>query len=386
MKVLILGAGASFGHGVPGVANPPLVDGFLEQALLPILKKDYEPLFKYILDLSICDLSVDQLHSANIEKLFANIEPLWRLNVFGDDQTEVVNRYGECFKYVTPLDMLHSLIVDVISLSTEWLIERECPFHQTLVDRWLKPGDVVISLNYDLIMDKSLKRTSFWRESTGYGWMVTDKAEQGYIESDIHLFKLHGSLNWHRKKSKKYIPDVNEAFSKSEEHETISVSNVSDITQQQEGTLWKKIPPKIGPGLVVPPFKPKGSLGNLFYSMAVDSTYPLIENELLPLMVMPTPYKPFAEMMYGELKIVWQKARRAIQDAQELWICGYSLKDPHLNQLIAESCRGRQIPLGLFIVDKKSETTTNAKKIFKAVPVKPEFAFDSLESFAGSIS
>ena len=49
-RVLILGAGASFGHGVLKEPRPPLSAGFFSHPLTVSLAGDYEDLFQYIRD------------------------------------------------------------------------------------------------------------------------------------------------------------------------------------------------------------------------------------------------------------------------------------------------------------------------------------------------
>ena len=150
-KVLILGAGASYGHGVSGVMAPPMVGGFFTHECSKQLSDDYAPLLSYFRD--FCNLKESELQEMSIETLFAKIEPLWKLGVFGDSREEVAGSYGASFKYVTPLDMLYSYVIDIIVLSTGWLKETGCPYHQVFAEDWLESGDAVISLNYDLIMD-----------------------------------------------------------------------------------------------------------------------------------------------------------------------------------------------------------------------------------------
>ena len=81
-----------------------------------------------------------------------------------------------------------------------------CPLHDRLVER-LKPGDTVISFNYDLLIDQALDRSRMaWNYSSGYGvpanslgWISLFGERLVTRESPapaISLLKLHGSLNW----------------------------------------------------------------------------------------------------------------------------------------------------------------------------------------------
>lgn len=56
----------------------------------------------------------------------------------------------------------------------------------------LQPGDSVITFNYDLSLDKELKRAGMWEVGDGYGFEV----EGLPVPSKVDLLKLHGSMNW----------------------------------------------------------------------------------------------------------------------------------------------------------------------------------------------
>jgi hypothetical protein len=55
----------------------------------------------------------------------------------------------------------------------------------------LTPGDAVITFNYDLAVDRELKRSDKWSIGDGYGFSVPP-----FGNSLCKLFKLHGSTNW----------------------------------------------------------------------------------------------------------------------------------------------------------------------------------------------
>jgi len=57
----------------------------------------------------------------------------------------------------------------------------------------LAPGDAVITFNYDLALDREMKRAGKWSIGNGYGFEI-DTVSLG--DSPCKLFKLHGSTNW----------------------------------------------------------------------------------------------------------------------------------------------------------------------------------------------
>ncbi|EQA55393.1 hypothetical protein [Leptospira kmetyi] len=77
-----------------------------------------------------------------------------------------------------------------------------------LLNYIVKHKATIISTNYDLIMDNLLFKSGAWTPGAGYGPILDPiphivrnlensiKGSNYYIESDLKLFKLHGSLNW----------------------------------------------------------------------------------------------------------------------------------------------------------------------------------------------
>jgi hypothetical protein len=56
----------------------------------------------------------------------------------------------------------------------------------------LRPGDSVITFNYDLAVERALHTAGLWDIKTGYGFSI----ENGEQRSPVKVFKLHGSTNW----------------------------------------------------------------------------------------------------------------------------------------------------------------------------------------------
>ncbi len=56
----------------------------------------------------------------------------------------------------------------------------------------IQPGDSVVTFNYDVSLDKELKRAGVWEAGDGYGFEVEGLPGS----SSVDLFKLHGSINW----------------------------------------------------------------------------------------------------------------------------------------------------------------------------------------------
>jgi hypothetical protein len=55
----------------------------------------------------------------------------------------------------------------------------------------LRRGDVVITFNYDLGLERALRAAKLWDIKTGYGFSI-----DGQEPSPVEVLKLHGSTNW----------------------------------------------------------------------------------------------------------------------------------------------------------------------------------------------
>jgi hypothetical protein len=59
-------------------------------------------------------------------------------------------------------------------------------------DKVTKPGDVVITFNYDDSLERELRRARKWDAVSGYGFPFGGSSRP----SDVLVLKLHGSMNW----------------------------------------------------------------------------------------------------------------------------------------------------------------------------------------------
>lgn len=59
-------------------------------------------------------------------------------------------------------------------------------------DKIIRPGDVIITFNYDDSLERELKRAGKWDISQGYGFPLSSMKNL----SAVLMLKLHGSMNW----------------------------------------------------------------------------------------------------------------------------------------------------------------------------------------------
>ncbi|MGH9424908.1 MAG: hypothetical protein ACRD2L_01160, partial [Terriglobia bacterium] len=69
---------------------------------------------------------------------------------------------------------------------------QPAPLYDRLVQRHIREGDVVITFNYDLGVERSLRSAGLWRITDGYGFFI----DHYDGKSPVKILKLHGSTNW----------------------------------------------------------------------------------------------------------------------------------------------------------------------------------------------
>jgi hypothetical protein len=77
----------------------------------------------------------------------------------------------------------------------EWFREirsSPAPSYAAFADRIVKPGDVIVTFNYDESLERELRRIGKWDISSGYGFPLGTAEDS----SDVLMLKLHGSVNW----------------------------------------------------------------------------------------------------------------------------------------------------------------------------------------------
>lgn len=92
-------------------------------------------------------------------------------------------------------EMRHSLLINNLqdAITEHFQAIRSAP--TVLYDRLariIKPGDAVITFNYDLAVERALRASGLWDITTGYGFTVGP----GHKSSPVEVLKLHGSTNW----------------------------------------------------------------------------------------------------------------------------------------------------------------------------------------------
>jgi len=72
------------------------------------------------------------------------------------------------------------------------LREKPSALYECLTAEHVQADDVVLTFNYDLALERELRKRSLWEINDGYGFSLGHEAPR----SGVKILKLHGSANW----------------------------------------------------------------------------------------------------------------------------------------------------------------------------------------------
>lgn len=199
-SLIVLGAGASRGASFVHDAScyearPPLdCDFFSELQRLDKadnVKKNVDELLRFVRREFRVDLSL------SMEQFFSQVEYTDRFH----NETKI-DRGPKILQYQKALDWFYRSLPILLSQTTE---NKNCKYHKQLVTN-LHTNDVILSFNYDCLIDTALRDGAGkrWNPKKGYGCRVKSgdlhwckRTGRGRdTKNSIALLKLHGSLNW----------------------------------------------------------------------------------------------------------------------------------------------------------------------------------------------
>ncbi len=299
--VYILGAGASFHTGAP------LLRDFLVKARLllegkqkPVSEKSFKEVFQWIDSLRASSYYVD-FDLDNLEHLFSLADMGKQLNfpkeieifdalldVIAEtlDQCElnIDKRSGEYAADQTYTDFAVNLRTN--NENRAKLLGKNC---QSL------ESDVIITFNYDVMLDHAMRQTS---QRPHYCLRSEPKG------GEFALLKLHGSVNWGRCPNdacQDVLTEITPAF---------SAFSARLLTPSEEPDFTTPGPLKVPFSLVEAVLK-KSVCGNC-----------RTPDQLKPFLIPPTWSKAVGKTPIVQ---VWKSAVKAIEEASQLVVIGYSL-------------------------------------------------------------
>jgi len=222
-KLYLIGAGCSKNYAqgttdIPGLTSPVDKDFFEMAKKVIIRRKQIDQTWDLMLDGFISDLSrlygylprersLDDLSILNEEDLKVLDDPRLSLESVMTTislESELFMKQPCILGYEEPNMNISIRLAPLIQLVTVTISEAlqgpPCSKHRKLAES-LEQRDIVISYNYDMLMDNALRNCRklsdsgyllpFQKVSNGVTWEGPDQAA-----SEITLLKLHGSLNW----------------------------------------------------------------------------------------------------------------------------------------------------------------------------------------------
>lgn len=345
-KIFILGAGCSKNYlqgttAIPGLKCPVDRDFFI-MAKKVITNQAFDPLFDAQLNHLLKDidemfgnhdndhLSVLDTPNLSLEKVMTEIA------IQGSLFDKPIFRYGWQYLSDPTVSRRMSAFVELISRTIEESLKGPvCEKHKALADL-IDKEDTIISYNYDLLMDNALRsrgkltdegyKLSFYRTFKDSAWSKPDSSDK-----TTTLLKLHGSLNWLR----------------------CRICDSILLWHSEKVVNWSTIRcPKCG---------------------APDQS---MERILIP---------PLLAKDYGEpaINYLWFEAVRALSEANEIIIIGYSLPPTDFaSETLMLSGLGRKrkkVPLTL--VNPDPSIKGRFAEIFSEENIK---SFETLDAFLQS--
>ena len=201
-RLVLFGAGASRGGLATGVMPPP-VDGEFFAVANQLAGHGTPALAKRVLR-TVWDL-YGRVEGVGLEEYYRDVETRAAIG-------RIAKSVGKPKEWSRRKKDLEELIrrVYVQTTTKETASGREAlgsPAHRNILDS-LRPGDTILTFNYDLVIEESFSSASLWNPRDGYGthlpgitkdwsrkWLQQRKDTKP-PKSTLLLLKLHGSLGW----------------------------------------------------------------------------------------------------------------------------------------------------------------------------------------------
>ena len=243
-----------------------------------------------------------------------------------------------CYSAISDLVLQHeALFLRCIELvlfhQLRGVLPANLPVHLEFVRKAIKPGDVLLTFNYDPLIEQALLLGASdgdspirWHERDGYGVEVvpldSNPPPRPDEQSNVHVLKLHGSVDWLCRADEQPTPPLR-------------ALRITSSSMRGQGMIAR----------------------------ASDGV------PLRPVIVPPLPNKSYEAMVLQE---VWELADRALAKASSLTVIGYSLPptDDRPRQLLARAAGriGHEAKV-TFVTRSDGEAAARFKCIFPAARV-----------------
>ncbi len=199
MRAFLFGAGASHSYSQsPTGVCPPLARGLFDAFHQLDIAADPHvrigDIVCYVRDTRNVDATVFGAWNEDIEAFLSEVEDL----ISRPEDVRSLD-IGEKHRFSRVYDQSIFLFCSVLNEIQNGPV---CRNYSRLVSQ-LDAGDVLITFNWDTLLDRALSESGGWRPQDGYGMTFNGFYDNGWCqpagvaaESDHRLLKLHGSTNW----------------------------------------------------------------------------------------------------------------------------------------------------------------------------------------------
>lgn len=359
MNVLLLGAGASksYSESPTGQHMPVAKDFFRTFTKLGISKNPFvivDAIAYYIEKEKKVSISKYFNGDTNIEEFHSQVEEEYLAKITTGNFSE----YSLPQKVNSELVYLFASVINEIQNGP---ISRP---HCNLA-KCLSVNDVILTFNWDTLMDRALNKTTGWSTDNGYFVTPAKIYRNGWVLSDIgntcspRLIKLHGSTNWIS--SFTIVKEGQFVLSQAASPETFYVfESTIDPYPAYEGRYmagYERFSYGYYPANIPDSGKPADK-GRAFLTMTLRPPWrPKVQGDdsgltSTPLIIPPVKNKRYD--LYGSLfNQLWNEAEKALTNADHIIIIGYSFPktDIQSNQLFITALMNRNQFPEITIID-----------------------------------
>jgi hypothetical protein len=370
----MLGAGASksYTQSPSGVRMPISNDFFQTFFRLPIAENPWV-LYGKICEFLISQKGIDDPYQylssgVDIEVLHSEVSAV----------LEKVTAEGTDFDRVIFSAIYHELIYLFVA-TLNYISNGPVSAPHKAIAEYLNEGDVLMTFNWDTLMDKALRETRDWNPETGYGFKPLSVFRNGWQDTgDVavsdapSILKLHGSANWLTGAPLYQQGELVLGHGLTNDSVFVYESTIDPydtfrgrFMEGYEDYAFGYYPPNLTnvPGLEAPegyvfatvaaslPEMPEGGAGEA----GVPS---------LPLIIPPVKNKTYE--FYGELfTSLWDQAKTALIDCEELIIVGYSFPptDARSLELFRTAFMARTSIPKVTLIDPSPERASHTLKL-----------------------
>lgn len=267
----ILGAGASFHAGYPFIRT-------MGADLLAWMRQPRESTYY---DFAQSAGFLENQFGNHIESLFNGVQA--EINARRPGYSIFANVHKPCL-----VEAVRQWFADIH-------LNHEAKAYDSFASEIVKPGDRVITFNYDVALDSRLREAGKWAVGDGYGF-ATEGLPCG---SSVKVIKLHGSINW--------------------------------LALMFHGMIGGPFAVPLDGVFGSRPAFTDTDLSALGYRDLTDPLFPRVGSPAVPPLILPTSRKQFffATNIGKEWQAFWDRmwraARRAVQNSTRIVMCGYGM-------------------------------------------------------------